>query len=79
MQPLSYATPQRLIYQGILPASLSSAAVAATYFDHGLKETELQPPADELWRQAWTTVIRAAERARQRGSASPAATPAASS
>ena len=53
MQPLSYATPQRLIYQGILPPSLSSAAVSSTFFDHGVKETEMQPPADELWRQAW--------------------------
>ncbi len=74
MQPLSYAAPHRLIYLGILPPSLSSAAVSSTFFDHGQKETELQPPVDELWRQAWTTVARQADRARLRASASPSPT-----
>ncbi len=78
MQPLNYAAPHRLIDLGILPPSLTSAAVTATYFDHGLKETELQAPADQLWQQAWTTVTRRADRTRQRAAASPAATPAAS-
>ena len=78
MQPLSYAAPHRLIEQGILPSSLTAAAVSSTFFDHGLKETELQAPADELWQQAWTTVTRRADRTRQRAAASASATPAAS-
>ncbi|HEX9066613.1 MAG TPA: extracellular solute-binding protein [Streptosporangiaceae bacterium] len=58
MQPLTYAAPHRLIDLGILPASLTSAAVSSTYFDHGLKMTELEPSADELWQQAWTDITR---------------------
>jgi spermidine/putrescine-binding protein len=55
-QPLTYATPSRLVYLGILPPGLMSAAVAATFFDHGLKELEITPAADLLWRQAWRSV-----------------------
>jgi len=55
-QPLTYATPSRLVYLGILPSSLMSAAVAATFFDRGLKELEITPAADLLWRQAWRSV-----------------------
>jgi spermidine/putrescine transport system substrate-binding protein len=57
-QPISYATPSRLVYQGILPASLTSAAVLSTYLDHGLKELEIPMAADELWQQAWRAVLR---------------------
>jgi spermidine/putrescine transport system substrate-binding protein len=64
MQPNTYAAPHRLIEQGILPPSLSAAAVSSTFFDHGLKVTELQPPADKLWRQAWTAVTRQVDLAR---------------
>jgi len=74
MQPLGYAAPHRLIQLGILPPSLSSAAVSSTFFDHGLKETELQAPADELWQQAWAAVTRHAGRTRRRAAtASPSA------
>jgi spermidine/putrescine transport system substrate-binding protein len=59
IQPLTYVTPQRLVSEGILPASLTSAIVLATYLDHGYKEVELQPAADRLWQQAWRTVVRA--------------------
>ena len=74
-QPIGFAAPHRLISLGILPASLSSAAVSSTFFDHGVKELELQPPADELWQQAWTAVTREAERTRrQAATATPSPT-----
>jgi len=63
-QPLTYATPSRLVYLGILPSSLMSAAVAATFFDRGLKELEITPAADLLWRQAWRSVRREADAGR---------------
>ena len=56
VQPLTYVTPKRLVSDGILPASLTSAVVLPTYLDHGYKEVELQPAADQLWRQAWRAV-----------------------
>ena len=59
MQPLTYVTPQRLVSDGILPASLTSAIVLSTYLDHGYKEVELQPAADQLWQQTWRAVVRA--------------------
>ena len=59
MQPLTYATPKRLVSEGIMPASLSSAIVLSTYLDHGLKELEIQPTVDQLWRQVWRAVVRA--------------------
>ena len=55
-QPLTYATPSRLAYLGIMPPSLMSAAVAATFFDRGLKELQITPAQDQLWRQAWRAV-----------------------
>jgi spermidine/putrescine transport system substrate-binding protein len=57
-QPLTYATPSRLVYLGILPSSLTSAAVLSTYLDHGLKELQVPPAVDMLWRQAWRTVTK---------------------
>jgi spermidine/putrescine transport system substrate-binding protein len=57
-QPLTYATPSRLVYLGILPPSLTSAAVPSTFFDHGLKELEVPPAVDKLWRLAWRSVNR---------------------
>jgi spermidine/putrescine transport system substrate-binding protein len=55
-QPLSYAAPSRLVHLGILPSSLTSAAVMATFVDRGLKELQITPAADMLWRQAWRAV-----------------------
>jgi spermidine/putrescine transport system substrate-binding protein len=55
-QPLTYATPSRLVDLGILPSSLTSAAVMATFFDRGIKELEINSAADQLWRQAWSAV-----------------------
>lgn len=55
-QPISFATPGRLVSQGILPASLISAAVASTYFARGLKQFTLPMAGDLLWRQAWQGV-----------------------
>jgi spermidine/putrescine transport system substrate-binding protein len=57
-QPLTYASPSRLIYLGILPPSLTSAAVLSTYLDRGLKELQIPAAADKLWRQAWRAVGR---------------------
>jgi len=57
-QPLTWLTPSRLVSAGILPASLTSAAVPSTFFDRGLKEFEIPIAADELWRQAWQAVLR---------------------
>jgi spermidine/putrescine transport system substrate-binding protein len=57
-QPLTYATPSRLVYLGILPPGLTSAAVLSTFLDHGLKELQIPPAADQLWRQAWRSVRR---------------------
>lgn len=62
MQPLTYATPSRLVYQGILPTSLTSAAVLSTYVDRGLKQLELPAAVDQLWRQAWRAVRRDSSR-----------------
>jgi spermidine/putrescine transport system substrate-binding protein len=53
IQPLTYASVPRLVHDGILPASLISAAVMPTYWDHGLKELQFVPAVDMLWRQAW--------------------------
>jgi spermidine/putrescine transport system substrate-binding protein len=55
-QPLSYATPSRLIHLGILPPSLTSAAVLSTFVDNSLKEYAISPSADRLWRQAWRSL-----------------------
>jgi spermidine/putrescine transport system substrate-binding protein len=60
-QPLTYATPSRLAYLGILPSSLISAAVLSTFVDHGLKELQIRPAADQLWRQVWRAVRREAD------------------
>ena len=57
-QPLTYATPSRLAYLGILPSSLISTAVLSTFVDHGLKELQILPAADQLWRQAWRAIQR---------------------
>ncbi len=57
-QPLTYATPSRLVSLGILPPGLTSAAVLSTFLDHGLKELQIAPAADQLWRQAWRTARR---------------------
>ena len=59
-QPLTYVTPSRLVHLGILPASLTSAAVLSTFLDRGLKELQITPAADLLWRQAWGAVHRMA-------------------
>ena len=59
MQPLTFATPQRLVSEGIVPASLTSGIALSTYLDHGYKEVELQPAPDQLWRQAWRAVSHA--------------------
>lgn len=56
MQPLTYVTPARLVYEGILPRSLMSTAVLSTYQDHGLKKLRLPVGADALWRQIWNSV-----------------------
>ena len=63
MMPLRYATVHRLIHGGILPPSLTSAAVLPTYWAHGFKELQLLPPVDMLWRQAWQAVRRDSSRA----------------
>ncbi len=55
-QPLTFVTPARLVSEGVLPASLTSAAVVSTYFDRGLKKFEIPAAADLLWRQAWHAV-----------------------
>ena len=57
-QPLTFATPSRLVYLGILPSSLTSAAVLSTFLDHSLKELQISPAGDQLWRQAWQAVRR---------------------
>lgn len=57
-QPLTYATPSRLARFGILPSSLTSAAVLATFVDYSLKQYAISPAADRLWRQAWRSVWR---------------------
>jgi spermidine/putrescine transport system substrate-binding protein len=62
-QPLTWLTPSRLVSDGILPASLISATVPSTFFDRGLKEFEIPIAADELWRQAWQSVLRDAAHA----------------
>lgn len=59
MMPLRYATVPRLLHEGILPPSLTSAAVLPTYWDHGFKELQLLPPVDMLWRQAWNAALQA--------------------
>jgi spermidine/putrescine transport system substrate-binding protein len=56
--PLTYASVARQIDAGILPPSLTSAVVTATYWDHGFKEFQLLPAVDMLWRQAWQAVRR---------------------
>src|SRR5262249_10094609 len=61
-QPLTWITPSRLVSHGILPPTLTSAAVPSTFFDRGLKEFEIPVAADELWQQAWRGIIRAASR-----------------
>jgi len=70
-QPLTYVTPARLVSEGVLPASLTSAAVLSTYFDRGLKKFEIPSAADLLWRQAWHAVNhRALARSNRRPTAS---------
>jgi spermidine/putrescine transport system substrate-binding protein len=54
--PLLAVTPSLLVREGGLPVSLGSAAVLATFFDAGLKESPLAKPVDLLWHQAWAAV-----------------------
>jgi spermidine/putrescine transport system substrate-binding protein len=56
--PLNYAAAARLIREGILPPSLTSAAVLSTSWDHGFKEVPFQPAIDMLWHQTWRAVRR---------------------
>jgi spermidine/putrescine transport system substrate-binding protein len=56
--PLTYASAARLIHEGILPPSLTSAAVLSTSWDHGLKELQFLPAINMLWLQAWQAVRR---------------------
>jgi len=56
--PLTYASVSRQIDAGILPPSLTSAVVTATYWDRGFKEFQLLPAVDMLWQQAWQAVRR---------------------
>jgi spermidine/putrescine transport system substrate-binding protein len=58
MMPLTYASVARLIHEGILPPSLTSAAVLSTSWDHGLKELQFLPAINMLWSQAWQAVRR---------------------
>jgi spermidine/putrescine transport system substrate-binding protein len=60
MQPLTWITPKRLVYEGILPRSLVSTAVLPTYFGHGLKELQLPVATDQFWQHAWGAVTRLA-------------------
>jgi spermidine/putrescine transport system substrate-binding protein len=62
IQPLNYASVPRLVSAGILPATLTSAGVMPTSWDHGLKEVQVLPAVDQLWRQAWRTVVRDSSR-----------------
>jgi spermidine/putrescine transport system substrate-binding protein len=54
MQPLTAVTPQKLVSEGILPASLMSTAVVPSYFDRGVMELELSPAVTSMWEQAWS-------------------------
>lgn len=56
VQPLTYVTPSRLVFEGILPKSLTTTCVLSTYLDHSLKELQLPVASDLLWRQAWQAV-----------------------
>jgi len=60
--PLTYASVSRLISEGILPPTLTSAATISTYWDHGFKELQFLPAVDMLWRQAWRAVRRDSSR-----------------
>ena len=58
VQPLDRVTPERLVDEGIVPATLTSACVLPTYVDHGLKQLELPIAGDKLWVQCWDAVSR---------------------
>jgi spermidine/putrescine transport system substrate-binding protein len=60
--PLTYASVSRLISEGVLPPTLTSAATISTYWDHGFKELQFLPAVDMLWRQAWRAVHRDSSR-----------------
>jgi spermidine/putrescine transport system substrate-binding protein len=60
VQPLRIVTPDRLMYEGILPKSLVSTCVIATDLDHGLKQFQLPSTAVKLWLRAWNSVTRQA-------------------
>jgi spermidine/putrescine transport system substrate-binding protein len=62
MMPLTYASMSRLLSAGILPPSLTSAAVISTFWGHGFKELQIVPAVDMLWRQAWRAVRRDSSR-----------------
>lgn len=61
--PLTYSSVSRLIHEGIVPPSLTSAVVVSTYWDHGFKEFQFLPAVDMLWKQAWQAVHRDSLRA----------------
>ncbi len=53
MQPLTDITPQRLVKEKILPASLMSTAVLPSFFRRGVMELQIPVETNLLWEQAW--------------------------
>ena len=53
MQPINGVTPQRLVSEKIIPASLTTTTVLPSQLQGGIRELQLTPAANALWEQAW--------------------------
>jgi spermidine/putrescine transport system substrate-binding protein len=53
MQPIKGVTPQRLVSEKIIPASLTTTTVLPSQLEAGFRELQLTPAANALWEQAW--------------------------
>jgi spermidine/putrescine transport system substrate-binding protein len=51
--PQNKLDPKLMVDQGYVPATMKSAVVLPSYFDHGYRELELAPAVDAAWHAAW--------------------------
>ncbi len=54
--PFNSIVPSKLVSDGIVPKSLSTAVVDEENFTTGLQQGELDPAVDTLWGNAWSEI-----------------------
>jgi spermidine/putrescine transport system substrate-binding protein len=54
--PFSSIDPSRLVADGVVPKTLSTAVLSQENFKLGYIQTELTPAVDQLWKNAWSEI-----------------------